>query len=343
MDKKLQILQTLPQGFFDIKAPQIEGVIDRPTLIHLKGQKKEPLFISILLHGDELSGLLILQKVLKKYPELPRDLIIFIGNPRACAEGVRHLEDQLDFNRIWHEDACDPSSYEYSMAKQVLSYVKKHKIVKAVDIHNNSGQNPCYACINKKDPGFVELGGLFSKNIIHFIKPDSVLSRALSKTCPAIVAECGLSGSKEGLIAGFQFIETLLNKKIATLKNLTDLSIYRTCATLKLEPNSRISFATKPDLKDLDFCFTDQFDEFNFKQVMPGLVLGKIRDSKYIQLINEKGFDVFDQFFSIKEENMIVKEAFTPSMFTKNQKIAKSDCLGYIMKKVRPQEFLLEN
>ena len=45
----------------------VKKVFEQPTLIQLKGHKSPALFVSILLHGNEFSGLEIMQKIFKKY------------------------------------------------------------------------------------------------------------------------------------------------------------------------------------------------------------------------------------------------------------------------------------
>ena len=198
MSEKLKIIDHVPEGFLEIKPRQITQLIDSPTLIHLKGEKDEPFFISTLLHGNEISGLIILQNILKKYRNrnLPRSLIIFIANPKACEKGLRHLKNQPDFNRIWKGVS---SSYEETLIKPVLQYVKNQKVRGAVDIHNNTGRSPVYACISEKKEDFIKLAQMFSENIVYFTKPDTVLSIALSTICPSVVIECGLPGHAQGI------------------------------------------------------------------------------------------------------------------------------------------------
>ena len=60
----------------------------------------------------------------------------------------------------------------------------------------------------------------------------------------------------------------------------------------------------------------------------------KVSDSGQIKLIDKKGKNIFNQFFSIVENNLIVKSSFIPGMLTKNVQVAKSDCLGYVMEKL---------
>ena len=337
MNEKLQIVNHIPEGFLDIKPREITRLIDRPTLIHLKGEKDRPFFISILLHGNEFSGLIILQKILKKYSErvLPRSLIIFIANPKACEQGLRHLEDQQDFNRIWKGG----SSYEGSLVKPILKYAKDQNIQGAIDIHNNTGESPVYTCINKIKEDTLKLAQIFSENIVYFTNPDSVLSIALSKFCPAIVLECGLPGERQGISSGVKLIESILDKEESWKKNkIKKDSLYHTYATILISQDTDLCFHSQPCVKDNCLCLLNQLDQFNFKLLKSGTFFGKINNSKQIKLVDKEGENIFDQFFSIVENDLIVKQPFIPCMLTKDTQIAKSDCLGYIMKKT-PLDF----
>lgn len=341
MNDKLKIIHSIPEGFLRVKPKEITSVVDQPSIIHLKGKKKSALFLSILLHGNEISGLSVLQRVLKRYHNriLPRDLIIFIGNPQAAALGERHLKDQPDFNRIWNRSGL----VRDLTAKSLMAYIKKQNIYAAIDIHNNSGRNPVYSCINSKSEDFIKLAQSFSKNIVYFTQPDSVLSMALSHFCPSVVIECGLPGSSYGITSAARFVQNILDKNEQWKKrNLRTKFIYRTYARLYIDPASSLSFHPRPALqrkvsKKGHVCLIDQFDKLNFKKLEEGQVLGKVSGPVKMKLINHKGVDIFDQVFSLAGKNLIVKSPFIPSMFTKNIDIARSDCLGYVMSKIKAE------
>ena len=332
MNEKLKVINYVPEGFLEINPREITKLIDCPTLIHLRGEKDQPLFVSILLHGNEFSGLIIVQKVLTKYRHrvLPRSLIIFIANPKACEQGLRQLKGQPDFNRIWKGG----SSYEESLTKPVLKYIEDQEIQAAVDIHNNTGKNPIYSCINKKKKEFVKLAQAFSEKIVYFTKPDTVLSLAGSHLYPSMVMECGLSVYAPGIASGTRCIESLLDREEQWKRNeVKNIPIYHTYATMYISSDTAVCFHPQPFVKDGHLCFVSHLDEFNFKPMELGTVLGKISDPKQIKLIDKNGLNVFDQFFSIVENDLTVKSSFIPCMLTKNAQIAKSDCLGYIMEK----------
>ena len=63
MKSNLTILDHIPSAFLSISHREIKDLFDTPTLIHLKGEKHPALFISILLHGNEFSGLQIMQEL----------------------------------------------------------------------------------------------------------------------------------------------------------------------------------------------------------------------------------------------------------------------------------------
>ena len=98
---KLEIYDRLPHRFLEVKPDGLEDILAGPSLIRLAGKKEPPLFVATLLHGNEPTGFLALQKLLRKYQDdnpLPRSLIIFIGNVFAAKKNIRHLRKKPDFN-----------------------------------------------------------------------------------------------------------------------------------------------------------------------------------------------------------------------------------------------------
>ena len=59
-------LHELPDGFFEAELANIRSVSPRPTLVHLEGENPHTLFVKILLHGNEHTGLTVMQRLLRK-------------------------------------------------------------------------------------------------------------------------------------------------------------------------------------------------------------------------------------------------------------------------------------
>ncbi len=60
----LHIMDQLPNAFFNVEVHELEEVFSGPSLVRLKGKVNPPLFVATLLHGNETTGILALQKLL---------------------------------------------------------------------------------------------------------------------------------------------------------------------------------------------------------------------------------------------------------------------------------------
>lgn len=330
---QLQIIHELPNDFFNISVTEIHKVLGGPTLIHLKSEGDlPPLFLSTLLHGNETSSYFVLQRFLKKHTELKRDLIILIGNTLGAQDSMRHLPDQVDYNRIW-EPGDKP---ENQLAMQIVDYAKSQGIFASIDIHNNTGKNPHYACINKLDPAFKNLASHFGEHTIYFTEPHNVQSMAFSKICPAVTIEAGLPGEPAGIEAAFKFVEEiyLSEELIPNLKRVTK-EIYHTMARFKVHPNAKVDFADSPDT-EADLSFVSNIDSRNFEVIKRGTHLGFAKNLDFLLVEDNKGRDITDHFLKIENGEIIINRTFIPSMFTRDIYVMKEDCLGYLMEIMLP-------
>ena len=195
MGSLLRHYEELPEGLLEARPTQLSDVLGGPSLIHLPGRRLQPLFVSVLLHGNETTGFQALQALLARYQgkQLPRALSIFIGNVEAARDGLRRLAGQPDYNRVW-PGSEHPDSPEKRMMAEVVDIMQRRQPFASVDVHNNTGINPHYACINRIEHRFMHLASLFSRTLVYFIRPAGVQSMAFAQLCPAITVECGKVG-----------------------------------------------------------------------------------------------------------------------------------------------------
>src|SRR6478672_7097532 len=136
----LTTLRQFPHALLGVSPTELHKVLPGPTLIHLPGRREAPLFVSLLLHGNEHTGLEAIQKVLAQYGArpLPRALSLFIGNVAAAARGLRRLDGQPDYNRVWPggDGAGLP---EHAMMCEVVEQMRVRGVFASIDIHNNTG------------------------------------------------------------------------------------------------------------------------------------------------------------------------------------------------------------
>lgn len=324
---KLYYLNEIPEEFFDTPIGRIGEVFKGPTLIHLNEGVSDfsPVFISVLLHGNEISGYLALKEVLRKKCE--RELIIFIANPLAASQDVRFLPGQLDFNRVW--SGGDHS--QVRVADEVIKYVQDKKLFVSIDIHNNSGRNPFYSCVNKTEEKFLALANFFSPYIVYFTEPHEVQSMAFSRFCPSVTIEAGQSGDEEGVNVLVKKLKEVFEWK-SVPKLTSNPDIFHTVARLRIPESVRYSFCND-SLNDYELALRADIEDFNFKEIPKGFILGQAKKKSCLWLEGDQGTDIFEEYFECLEGKIIVKKPFIPAMLTTNKDVISKDCFGYVMEK----------
>jgi succinylglutamate desuccinylase len=332
----LTILEHIPEGLLDATAQELHQLLPGPALIHLPGRRPQPLFVSILLHGNEDTGLRAVQSILRQYHEreLPRALSLFIGNISAAREGLRRLDNQPDYNRVW-PGAEDDGTPEHAMMRQVLEEMRSRNVFASIDIHNNTGLNPHYGCVNRLDQRFFHVATLFSRIVVYFIRPTGVQSAALAELCPAVTIECGKAGTPEGDEHAARFIEACLHLSEFPVHAVPkqDMDLFHTVAIVKVPPGVRFGFGAT----DLDICFRDDLDYLNFRELPIGTGFGSIASPHFrLEIWDEDGNDVGDRFFDHSTGEIRTRRRLMPSMLTKDERVIRQDCLCYLMERLEP-------
>ena len=329
-----QIHRELPPEFLTLTASELHKHFQGPTVIHLPGKRSPPVFISILLHGNEDVGLSAVQAALAQYSHqtLPRELILFIGNTEAAQHGLRKLPHQLDFNRVWPGTDL-PTSPISEYMRNVVDYVKKVGAFVSLDLHNNTGANPHYSCVNRVDARTLHLALLFARTIVYFKRPLGVQSAAMTELCPSITCECGKVGDASGVERATRLIEACLQmlELPEHYPQACDYHLLRTVATIKVNPRSSFGFSGSSITADL--ILPDDLARLNFRPLSNGTVFGRQQPGREPALIifSEKDEDVTDDFLAIIDDEIVLNQAVIPSMLTTNAQVIRDDCLGYFM------------
>jgi len=335
---RLRELYRLPPGLLETVPHDLASVLGGPTLIHLPGDREPPLFVSVLLHGNEPVGWNALRSLLTSYRQgfgtrqLPRALSLFIGNVVAAAAGVRQLPDQPDYNRVWPGSESPPTP-EHVMMRQVVAAMHRRGIFASVDIHSNTGYNPHYGCVNILDNRYLHLATLFSRTVVYFMRPLGVQSIAMGRLGPAVTLECGKVGEQRGEDHARAYLDACLH--LSTLPQhpvaTGDLDLFHTVAQVKIPET--LSFGFPPGRADI--LFDPELERFNFRELPRGTVLGRVDPSTEVglEVRDEQGRDVGSRYFSVVQEELRLKRPLIPSMLTREEAIVRQDCLCYIMER----------
>ncbi len=330
---KLRVQSELPAGFLDAPPEALREMLGGPTLFHLAGARPAPLFVSALLHGDESTGLGALQRLLRRHAgrPLPRALSVFIGNVDAAEERVRRLPEQPDYNRVWPGGDA-PDCDEAALMRDVLAELRRRAPFAAIDVHNNSGLNPFYACVTCVEPSFLRLATLFGRTVVYFSEPRGVAAMALADICPSVTVECGKPG--EGDAHAAQFLDAVLHLAEFPQHALVagDVDLFHTVATVRVPPNVSMSFDGAP----ADLVFRADLDHLNFSELAPGTPLATVhRDGDMLEVPGDDGHtNRWRELFAVQDGALVLERRLMPSMLTRSVRAVRQDCLCYLMERL---------
>lgn len=331
----LERFDHFPVALLDVPASGIRSHLAGPSLFHLPGRAGAPLFVSVLLHGNEDTGWQAVQTVLQHHRRkmLPRPLLLFVGNVEAAQANVRTLPTQTDYNRTWPGTLLT-SSPEAELMREVTEIVKGHRPFASIDIHNNTGHNPHYACVNRLEERFFHLARLFSRTLVYFKRPLGVQSAALAPICPAVTVECGRVGDTTSVKHAAEFIELALAMSHFPEHSVPegDLDLMQTFAIVKIPNGSPFSF----DGAEADFQFRADLDHLNFSELEPGTLFGVLGGgaTRHLEVIPGDDSDMAGPYFDYAGRDIRLSQHAIPAMLTLDPNAIRLDCLGYLMHRI---------
>ena len=333
----LNEIDHLPEGLLHLDASQLHARLGGPTLIHLPGRREPALFLSVLMHGNEPTGWEAVRRVLKRYmqddePQLPRALSLFIANTEAAAEGMRHLPGQRDYNRVW-PGGEDLHSEEADLMRQVVDIMATREIFASIDIHNNTGMNPHYACVNVLEHTALHLASLFSRTVVYFVRPRGVTSMAMAALGPSVTLECGKVGQEHGTTHAAEYVDACLH--LAELPThpvpAHDIDLFHTVAVVRVPPEVSFGFGEQGYALD----FNADLDRLNFRELPEGTSFGRVQSGDAIPLSvrDEQDRDVAARYFEVEQQHLKTRLSVMPSMLTCDTTVIRQDCLCYLMER----------
>jgi succinylglutamate desuccinylase len=334
---RLRERDVLPGGLLDTETSALAALLGGPTLIHLPGEREPPLFVCVLLHGNEAVGWeavrALLQDNLRQHGRLrlPRALSLFLGNLAAAAQGLRHLPGQPDYNRVWPGSEL-PETAEHALMARVVEIMANSGIFASVDLHNNTGRNPHYACVNVIDNPSLHLATLFSRTVVYFTRPMGVQSRAMSRLCPAVTLECGKAGERHGVEHARDYLAACLHLSALSEHPVAphDIDLFHTVAQIKVP--TEVSFGFGPESGDIGFI--PDLDQLNFRELAAGTTLGRARNpGARLEVQDERGRDLAARYLEAVNGELRLRLPVMPSMLTCNALVIRQDCLGYLMER----------
>ena len=220
------------------------------------------------------------------------------------------------------------------MAAAVVAVMRERRVFASIDVHNNTGLNPHYACVNRLDNSFLQLAALFGRLVVYFKRPTGVLSAAFALSCPSVTLECGRPGQQYGVDHAYEFLDGCLHLNALPDQpvHARDIDLFHTVAQVKIADTISFSFTRA----DCDLLLSEDLERMNFTEVAPGTILGKARHPTLSPLLaqDEQGNDITAHFFDLSNGNLQITRPTMPSMLTLDERVIKQDCLCYLMERI---------
>jgi hypothetical protein len=331
----LECFDHFPDVLIDVPASDLWRHLRGPSLFRLPGRRSKPLFLSVLLHGNEDTGWQAMQGVLRQQRGiiLPRRLLLFVGNIEAAKVNVRTLPHQEDYNRAW-PGTLRPHTAVANLMRDVVDIARRERPFASIDIHNNTGHNPHYACVNNLATPHLHLARLFSRTVVYFEQPIGVQSAALAKICPAVTVECGRPGEAASVAHTTEFIGSALAMQRFPDRPMPegDVNLLQTFAIIKIPTGASFSY----DGSDADFRLRADLDRLNFSELDPGTVFGVLGGNRAHGLEILPVGDSAPQapYFEYEGGKIRLSRRAIPAMLTLDPNAIRLDCLGYLMHRI---------
>jgi hypothetical protein len=220
------------------------------------------------------------------------------------------------------------------MMQEVADQMRSRHVFASIDIHNNTGINPHYGCVNRLDAPFLHLATLFSRIVVYFKRPLGVQSAAFAQLCPAVTVECGKPGNSGSEAHAATFLEAVLHLDHFPEHPVPehDLALYHTVATVKVPAPVRFTFAGG----DADVWFEPALDHMNFRDLPAGTRLARVAAAcpQPLQVLDEDGHEVTERYFELRSGELRTRRPVMPSMLTLNEQVIRQDCLCYLMERL---------
>lgn len=335
MLRRIDAGDRFPPELLDRQAHELAGLLGGPTLIRLDGIDPRPLFVSVLLHGNEPVGWDAVRRLMRGYlgRRLPRSLALLVGNVQAAAQRRRRLPGQPDFNRVWPDAGLRPAddSDEARMMAELVAELRAAGVAASVDVHNNTGDNPHYGCLNEITPDNLALAATFSDIALYFDYPRGVQTMAFVGHCPALTIECGQVGWAPGVARAADFLDALLHGRIAAGRIP---SLHRSVASIRFPAGARVRAAgdTAPG-----FSLAPGLERWNWRRAPAGTIVGTLHGNSSVdapRVLAVDGSDASARYLALRDGHVVLARDAVLAMLTADLDVIRADCLCYVLEPI---------
>ena len=312
-----------------------------PTLFRCRGRDSSRVRAVVgMLHGNEPSGLVAIHQALRSPALLAVDTVFFVGAVEAARTPPRHSQRMLpgrrDLNRCFGLRATDA---ETRVAAAALRLLTERVPEAALDLHNNTGENPAYGVGLRADDVRLGLTRLFARHYVHTEYRLGSLMEVIDPLCPIVTIEAGKAGDPAADALATRGLATFLSlPQLDALPREPEVQVLHGAVRVELAPNLEVAYAAQTAGANADLVIDANFDRHNFQELVAETRVGWLRPTDVwpVVAIDPSGRDVARELFHVREGKLLTRVSMTPIMITTHPTIARADCLFYAVAPGRP-------
>lgn len=323
-----------------------------PTVIDISGKDNTKCRVFVtLLQGDEPSGLIAIHRYLEQRCNvLPETKIRFIFCSVEAATSrplfsKRNPNGGIDINRCFGNKNLTQHDIVDINAKVNNSYRTRAALIErairevspemVIDLHNSAGSGPAFAISALVNTDVLSLASFFSSTLVlSNLKIGSMMEQSFN--CPYITIECGGAQDEQAHEVAFSGIT-----KVVACQNIgyvhQEKSVEVIYRPLRLQLNSHVNLSfAKHDEGYNGVTLKDNIECFNFGSAHQHEMLGWVDGEglKNLKLIDNNGIDVLDEYFYIRENQLVCRYDLRLFKATSDKGKAMNDCLFYVVKSI---------
>jgi len=319
-----------------------------PTVIDITGlDTKKCIVITTLLQGNEPSGLIALHRWLttRETQRLPKTNLRFIicSVEAACIKPLlsqQFIDGSTDINQCFGKK----ESYKIQIAKHRGCYERAKLIAQAIrevnpavviDLHNTPNPGPSFAISPIITIETLALASFFCQTLIlSDLQMGSLMEQDFD--CPFITIECGGRFDEQAHEIAYAGICQVANcEDISYIQQEKNIEVIYLSLRLRVRKGVNLSFA-EHDEGYSGITLKQNINCFNFGGANQDEMIGWIDGNglENLHLLNKHGDNVINEYFYIRENQLVCKQNLRLFKATSDKKIALNDCLFYVVKQV---------
>ena len=314
------------------------AALGAPTVVRLTGvDRSRRRGVSTLVHGDEPSGFLALHAFLRGGVRPAVDVVATIAAVDAARAppGFAHrfLPGRRDLNRCFPGGAVLDDDVQLRLARALHDALLGDAPLEAlVDLHNNSGRNPCYALVPVVDERRLQVAALFDTTLVMDAgRLPGTLTDAVAARTPSVTVECGQGADPAAHDAARGGLARFLTRDRLFDAPPPPFSVFAGNQPVRLAPDAVVAFGDVP-VDGADLTLFADVDRFNFTTMPPGTALGVVGGRRVFPLVvPTPNGDVARDLFAVDGDRLVTVQPVTPVMMTTKLAAARGDCLCYVV------------